>query len=113
MAIDTRVPDIPANLLAAELPLGTANLIPRITGFLITFWIVGSYWVVHRRIDKRLDSRLIRGISLRNLVSPAVFLASIPLFYFASTFAPFTASFIEYFWFLLVPFHSIIDRRHR
>jgi uncharacterized membrane protein len=183
LAIDIRVPDIPVSLLATELPLAIANLTPRIISFLITFWIVASYWVAYRRIytyivrydrglvylnllflmfivllpfpsdligrystqfislilgaaffaatgvtmsliwrhaskehrlvDKRLDSRSIRRISLRNLVSPIVFVTSIPLFYFASIFAPFSASFIEYFWFLLVPLHSIIERRFR
>ncbi len=183
LAIDIRVPDIPADLLAAELPSALLSLTPRIVSFLITFWIVGSYWVAyrqvfsmivrydrgliylnllflmfivllpfpsdligryptqlispiitaaffaatglslnlmwrhassnHRLVDRRLDQKSIGRLSLRYLASPLVFIFSIPIFIVASIFAPWTASFMLFFWLLILPIHSIIDRRYK
>jgi uncharacterized membrane protein len=183
LAIDIRAPDISADLLATELPSALLNLTPRIVSFLITFWVVGSYWVAyhrafslivrydrgliylnllflmfivlvpfpsdlvgryptqfisailtaaffaatglslsliwrhassnHRLVKRKLDQRSIGRLTLGYLASPLVFIFSIPIFYAASIFAPSTASFMEFFWLLIVPIHSIIDRRYK
>jgi uncharacterized membrane protein len=183
LAIDIRAPDIPANLLATDLPLALVGLIPRINSFIITFWIVGSYWIGYRRIfsyivrhdrgliylnllflmfivllpfpadligrystelislvigsvlfastgislgliwrhatkdhrlvDRRLDQRVIGLITLRTLVSPVVFIASIPFFYITTFLDSSISPFRQFFYLIVVPLFSIIDRRYK
>jgi len=179
LAIDIRIPD---GLSATDLPLALANLTPRITSFLITFWIVASYWIAfhrlfsyivqydrglirasllflmfivllpfpadvigrystelfsvitasiffaatgvaldlvwvhasrgHRLVNKELSPRLIRYLTLQYLLSPAVFVFSIPLFILASTYVPTAASVMIFLWLLILPLHAMVDRKY-
>jgi len=183
LAIDIRVPDIAPGDAATELPLAMTLLGPRIISFLITFWIVASYWIAfhrlfsyvvqydrgliracllflmfivllpfpadlvgrypsqplslitaalffaatgvaldliwvhasrrHRLVEKELSARLIRGLTLQYLVSPLVFIFSIPAFFFVFTYSPSAMPFVLILWFLILPLHSEIDRKYR
>ena len=81
LVIDLKLPDIPAQLAAAELPRQLSQLSPRIISFVISFAVIGIYWASHHRYFtyiKRYDGRLI----LLNLV----FLFFIVLMPFAAGF---------------------------
>ncbi len=61
LALDIRVPDIPRDLAAAQLPAQLLGLAPRFTSLVISFVIIGVYWLSHhhyfefiRRYDRRL-----------------------------------------------------------
>ena len=67
LVIDLKLPDIPAQLAAAELPRQLSQLTPRIISFVISFAVIGIYWTSHHRYFtyiRRYDGRLI----LLNLV---------------------------------------------
>jgi uncharacterized membrane protein len=62
LAIDLRVPEIPAALAAAQLPAALAELAPRIVSFVISFFVIGVYWSSHHRYFghiRRYDNRLV------------------------------------------------------
>jgi len=180
LAMDIRAP---TTLVGTDLPSALVALMPRINSFLISFWIVGSYWIGyhrmfsyivrydrgliylnllflmfivllpfpadligryytetislligavffastgislallwrhassdHRLVDKRLDQRTIRLISRRNIVSPIVFIASIPFFFLTSFLAPSISPFKQFIWLILLPLFAIVDRRYK
>jgi uncharacterized membrane protein len=171
LAVDIRVPEIPASDAVTELPVALILLVPRFISFLLTFWIVGSYWITfhrlfsyivrydrgliraslfflmfivllpfpadligrystqlfswvvaaiffaatgfalefiwvhasrgHRLVEKELNSKLIRRMSLRYLVSPLVFVFSVPVFILAFTYYQVIIGFL---WLLILPF---------
>jgi uncharacterized membrane protein len=185
LAIDIRVPELEASLVTTELPVALFDLMPRFVSFLITFWIVASYWIAyhrvmayvirydsnlvrttllflmfivllpfpadligryptqllscvtaavifaatglalylvwrhvakdHRLVDPKLDPRYIRRLSLQYLSSPAVFLASIPLFYVTRgvLYIAGVGIFVGFVWLLIVPLHGLIDRWYK
>jgi uncharacterized membrane protein len=47
LALDLEVPE---NLAAVELPSALLELWPKFVSFLVSFWIVASYWLAHHRI---------------------------------------------------------------
>jgi uncharacterized membrane protein len=62
LAIDLKLPEIPASLAATELPMRLQELSPRIMSFVISFVVIGIYWSSHHRYFgyiKRYDGRLI------------------------------------------------------
>jgi uncharacterized membrane protein len=62
LVIDLKLPDIPAQLAAVELPLRLSELSPRIVSFVISFAVISIYWSSHHRYFtyiKRYDGRLI------------------------------------------------------
>ena len=66
---------------------GLLNLLPKFTGFVVSFFIVGMMWIEHHRIFRFIE-RYDAGLLWRNLI----FLLSV-------SFVPFpTALFSEYFW---------------
>lgn len=62
LAIDLKIPEIPASLAAQELPRQLDALGPRIMSFVISFVVIGIYWSSHHRyfgFIRRYDGRLI------------------------------------------------------
>jgi uncharacterized membrane protein len=62
LAIDLRVPEIAASVAAAELPRALGDLRPRFMSFLISFFVIGIYWMSHHRYFRfiqRYDGGLI------------------------------------------------------
>jgi TMEM175 potassium channel family protein len=52
LALDLKVPQVPESSAAAELPRALLELWPDLFSFLLSFWIIGSYWLAHRRISE-------------------------------------------------------------
>ena len=50
MVFQIKVPEIPANLASTELPKALLELMPSFEGFLISFVLVGIYWVGQHNI---------------------------------------------------------------
>jgi uncharacterized membrane protein len=76
LAVDLRVPEIAREVAAAELPRQLVEMAPKITSFVISFVIIGIYWIAHHRnfgYIKRYDTRLI----LLNLLF-LLFIATLP-----------------------------------
>jgi len=66
LAIDLKVPEITASVAAAELPRSLSELGPRFMSFIISFFVIGIYWMSHHRyfrFIKRYDGGLI-GLNL-------------------------------------------------
>jgi uncharacterized membrane protein len=62
LAIDLKVPEIASSIAAAELPRSLSELGPRFMSFLISFFVIGIYWMSHHRyfrFIKRYDGGLI------------------------------------------------------
>lgn len=62
LAIDLKIPEIPAALASTELPRQLDALGPRIVSFVISFVVIGIYWSSHHRYFgyvRRYDGRLI------------------------------------------------------
>ena len=52
LALDLKVPQVPESSAAAELPRALLELWPNLFSFLLSFWIIGSYWLAHRRTSE-------------------------------------------------------------
>ena len=52
LALDLKVPQVPDSSAAAELPSALLELWPNLFSFVLSFWIIGSYWLAHRRISQ-------------------------------------------------------------
>ena len=50
LVLNIEVPDIPANLVAQELPSRLTALVPDLLSYVISFLVIGSYWMAHRHI---------------------------------------------------------------
>lgn len=51
LAIEIKVPEIePAGITENSLLQALAHLIPKFAGFLISFLLIGQYWIVHHRL---------------------------------------------------------------
>jgi uncharacterized membrane protein len=62
LAVDIKVPEMATDLAAAQLPGSLHALTPKIMSFVISFMVIGVYWMSHHRyfsFIKRYDSRLI------------------------------------------------------
>lgn len=165
---------------ATDVATALVGLEPRIISFLITFWIVASYWIAfhrlfsyivqydrglirdsllflmfivllpfpadmigryqtsqplsfvtpavffgatgltlelvwvhasrgHRLVDRELSPRLIRHLTLQYLISPVVFVFSVPVFIVVSTENVIPA----FVWLLIVPLQSILNHKYK
>jgi TMEM175 potassium channel family protein len=52
LALDLKVPQVPESSAAGELLPALLGLWPNLFSFLLSFWIIGSYWLAHRRISE-------------------------------------------------------------
>lgn len=62
LAVDIRVPDLPPPEAAAELAFRLGELNPQIISFVISFVVIGIYWMAHHRyfaMIRDYDNRLI------------------------------------------------------
>jgi uncharacterized membrane protein len=62
LAVDIRVPEIAQNLVSSQLSVELANIIPKLIGYGLSFFISASYWVFYHRIFaniKRYDHTLV------------------------------------------------------
>ncbi len=76
LTIDLQVPQIAANVAAAQLPEGLLQMASRFASFLISFLVIGIFWMSHHRyfgFIKRFDGRLM----LMNLIF-LLFIALMP-----------------------------------
>jgi uncharacterized membrane protein len=76
LAIDLKVPDLAPEVAQVQLALHLAALGPRIMSFVISFTVIGIYWMSHHRyfgFIKRYDNRLM----MLNLVF-LLFIATMP-----------------------------------
>jgi uncharacterized membrane protein len=86
LVLEIKVPHIPHEAGSAETINELAKLIPRFVGFLVSFIVLGSFWIEHHRIFRHISS-FDGGLLWRNL---AMLLAV--------AFVPFpTALFSEYY----------------
>lgn len=49
LAINLRIPDIPASQEAQQLPHELALMAPRLFSFMLSFMVIGIYWISHHR----------------------------------------------------------------
>ena len=82
LAIDLKVPEIAASVAAAELPGALSELAPRFMSFIISFFVIGIYWMSHHRYF-RFIKRYDGGLIVLNLL----FLVSIPFTFVSRTLA--------------------------
>ena len=62
LAIDIRVPQLTENLIASQLNNEIFRLAPKLISFLLSFYIIGSYWISYHRtfhLIQRYDRNLI------------------------------------------------------
>ena len=62
LAVEIQVPEIPRQLAATELPRQLLSMVPKFTSFVLSFAIIGIYWLAHHRYYRyivRYDTRLI------------------------------------------------------
>jgi uncharacterized membrane protein len=62
LALELHVPEIPIDQVAAQMPQQLAAMTPKFLSFVLSFLIIGSYWVSHHRDFlhiRRYDQRLI------------------------------------------------------
>ncbi len=50
LALELEVPQMSENLAASELPSALLELWPKVFSFVLSFWIIGFYWLAHHRI---------------------------------------------------------------
>ena len=50
LIIDLKIPDIPAPVTNQKMSDAVISLIPKFTGFVLSFFIIGLYWTIHHRI---------------------------------------------------------------
>jgi uncharacterized membrane protein len=67
LALQLEVPQIPESLAAAELPSALLELWPELYSFLLSFWIIGFYWLAHHRMFRQVRA-YDRGMLLINLL---------------------------------------------
>ena len=50
LVLDIRVPDIPENLVASELPGVLLALWPKYFGYVLSFVVISTFWIIHHSI---------------------------------------------------------------
>ena len=50
LILDIRVPDIPENLVASELPGQLLSLWPKYLGYVLSFVVISTFWMIHHSI---------------------------------------------------------------
>lgn len=80
LALEIRVPEIPAGSVATLLPAKLVELLPKFYSFLLSFWIVGLYWLAHHH-----TLRYISGYDRRLLLINLLFLMWIVVLPFSSS----------------------------
>ncbi len=50
LVLDLRVPDLPEGLVGSELPATLLSLWPKYLGYVLSFVVIGTFWVIHHSI---------------------------------------------------------------
>jgi uncharacterized membrane protein len=50
LVLDIRVPDIPEGMVASELPAALLSLWPKYLGYVLSFAVISTFWIVHHSI---------------------------------------------------------------
>ncbi|MBW4578372.1 MAG: DUF1211 domain-containing protein [Tildeniella nuda ZEHNDER 1965/U140] len=50
LVLEIKVPDIAANLVATELPKELLHLVPKFIGHILSFIVLGLYWIAHHNM---------------------------------------------------------------
>jgi uncharacterized membrane protein len=56
LALNLEVPKIPESSAAAELPSALLELWPNLFSFVLSFWIIGVYWLAHHRLFQQVNA---------------------------------------------------------
>jgi uncharacterized membrane protein len=67
LAIDLKVPELAASAAAAELPRSLSELGPEFMSFIISFFVIGIYWMSHHRYFRFIE-RYDGGLIVLNLL---------------------------------------------
>ena len=79
LALNLEVPQIPESSAAAELPSALLELWPNLFSFVLSFWIIGFYWLAHHRLVQH-----IRAYDRQMLLINLLFLMWVVLMPFSS-----------------------------
>jgi uncharacterized membrane protein len=80
LALELEVPQIPESLAEAELPGALLELQPKFFSFVLSFWVIGFYWLAHHRIFHH-----VRAYDRRMLLINLLFLMWVVLMPFSSS----------------------------
>ncbi len=67
LVLEIRVPHLARGAANRELAMALVDLIPKISGFIVSFFVVGSMWIEHHRIFRYM-ARCNEGLLWRNLL---------------------------------------------
>ena len=56
LVLDIRVPDIPENMVASELPAELLSLWPKYLGYLLSFVGISTFWMIHHSIFRPIKA---------------------------------------------------------
>jgi len=56
LALNLEVPQVPESSAAAELPSALLELWPNLFSFVLSFWIIGVYWLAHHRLFQQVNA---------------------------------------------------------
>lgn len=76
LVLDIRVPEIPDAMVASELPAALLSLWPKYLGYVLSFVVISTFWVVHHSIFRPIRE-YDRGLLYLNLVF-LMFVAFVP-----------------------------------
>ena len=76
LVLDIRVPDIPEGMVASELPAALLSLWPKYLGYVLSFVVISTFWVIHHSIFRPIRE-YDRGLIYLNLVF-LMFVAFVP-----------------------------------
>lgn len=76
LVLDIRVPEIPDAMVASELPAALLSLWPKYLGYVLSFVVISTFWVVHHSIFRPIRE-YDRGLIYLNLVF-LMFVAFVP-----------------------------------
>ena len=54
LALEIRLPTLPEEITNAELLAALGHILPKYLSFIISFLVIGSYWIVHHRAFRRI-----------------------------------------------------------
>ena len=54
LVLDLRVPDLPEGLVDSELPAALLSLWPKYFGYVLSFVVIGTFWVIHHSIFRSI-----------------------------------------------------------
>ncbi len=76
LVLDIRVPDIPENMVAGELPAALLALWPKYLGYVLSFVVISTFWTIHHSIFRPIRA-YDRGLLYLNFLF-LMFVAFVP-----------------------------------